>query len=1496
MKMQFKNNSKKSSWYRKFDRKHRFRLNRSLGSVGFEFYRLINEANGESLHIERYLFDRFRSGVVEVQRLLKVGSPEKAPTTKKPNSIDIKVEFKGQTFFKIAVGGVDPDRLIIAPISGAVGQIVQGELEYEGNFGVATEALSTLEELLFCDDLDHPNDVLGRIISYHRLFQASFVPGSESITSDLSLRKNFLSSYEPFVPVLGRGQLKLSNQISTSPATTPKPSTGAGEDGDADRNFQSKLADRDLEAGYQVDYGLLFNKGTNRQLQHGKTLPKSDKNRPTKKVGDWFPLNFATGEVKSFGSGVFKSEHTTAEMESLRTDFLGGRDNDLYLGFEIIDAVHRSSSGRLRSFRFPLYYMPVEVQESGRNLYLHSKEGNRFYLNHLGLANLVTNFSSVKPGQDPIDAFFKTLLAQKIAVHDRFGRIYISRCLPCDDEVFKATREVLLGQPNENGQGGILAGLKIEGIECDLVRCSLYRSAKNHAPLPAALEADLSQIESIAHQNPRAYGSSLLGRFMNPGRTPSRSSTIVNKGNGSQTNDFVGSDGESARPFSSRIMIPGALPASTGKLLRHLDRHDLVLLEGPPGTGKTFTIMNMVIHCLCTGKRLLVVSDQVAATHALTEKIQEYLLGRDRESAQAKNLDNLWRTAVKLVDDIPSAGEDLGAWIVSLSKMLRTDLVKDVAWPKVPEDALSSVASIDEEISELKHQMAGKLTRRTGDSGQSKRQVAQKHHHDTTVQDIESLVQFVDFFELAKEATSRNEPRDRIIRRFVEHRYKLLSELSNSQYPNLSRLYRVQRPPLKVTSTHLREQYRLVRRLRSIAANLPRSFADLLPLLNGIEGTAIASALRGQWRKTFDEDSSVIVRYWRIARSLVSHPNKLLVHFLLEISEHQLQVLKLYSTCSKGVWHQLITLHDGLKSRSSGDMPSVLEIVERNLRINVERPKTKQGSEAPQGTVSIQDMLSRMKDIQAQRDKLISEVFRGRLGEIAADLFTVKEHQNTSVMTTIANQLEAIKSRTTIETAGPLIADLQKTLLEAFPLWIARKQTVPFLFPTEAESFDLVIVDEATQCRVDDSLPLLYRAKKLMVVGDEKQTVLAKQSVIDDYLFAEFNLEEHLRSTQARAFKGGGSHIFGLVKSIKQASLMLDEHYRCPPDIIEYSNRYVYGSELKTMQWLPPNQPSPVSIDWSERQRSTSGRQQSGRYKGLETAMLDRYLDWVAKEIEAIEQASGRRVNVSTDVALCYFLLKNESYIKDVKTEWLRKLGRGSDVLDGAGAALQGKERDYIFYLWDVNRGNFNSFRQGDEEDKRKGELNVLMSRPKKRAFHYLHKDFGRLDHHRASITDFLWQRLNNSSESVDIKAFEPRRIRPPKDFRPWRRGSGQLIERLLTNTLQTNRADLAKELGLHWHSQQGVVVGDSARKIDLMLSVDLPGGMTKNIAIIDLMSFEFEENVTEQITNYFFQLQRATPKITPIFAFLHELIDCRTKAMRLFIQAMESVRNGPGK
>ena len=481
---------------------------------------------------------------------------------------------------------------------------------------------------------------------------------------------------------------------------------------------------------------------------------------------------------------------------------------------------------------------------------------------------------------------------------------------------------------------------------------------------------------------------------------------------------------------------------------------------------------------------------------------------------------------------------------------------------------------------------------------------------------------------------------------------------------------------------------------------------------------------------------------------------------------------------------------------------------------------------------------------------------------------------------------DSLKQFSSIADSGSVFEEFKQKLFDTFPLWVVRKQTVPFLLPCVEQSFDLVVIDEATQCRVDDAMSLLFRAKKMLVVGDDKQTVLQKDSTIDDYLFRDHELEEHLRSTQARGFKGGGSHIFALVKAIKQAAVLLDEHYRCPADIIEFSNKYVYDNELKVMQWSLPEQPPSVVTDYSEKHIELTKKPTSGKFKGIETQMLDRYLDYVANTIKAIEKTTGKPVNVETDVALCYFLLKNEPYVKAVKDKFLLDLKRGEDVLDGAGAALQGKERDYIFYFWDITRYNLGAFKQGDDADKRKGELNVLMSRPKKKAFHYLHGNFEQLDHNRTNITHYLWRSLLRQQSSIaspkDVQA-EPRR---------------SLLGSLLNFTLEVSNKRSIKEVRQNIRDNnidfsENIVVGDVRRVVDL---IAFPAGATDQaIGVVDLSAFGAEPNVGQWIVDYFFQLKRAAPSIDPVFAFPYELVDENSQTFRALIHRLEHLEMADG-
>jgi hypothetical protein len=60
-------------------------------------------------------------------------------------------------------------------------------------------------------------------------------------------------------------------------------------------------------------------------------------------------------------------------------------------------------------------------------------------------------------------------------------------------------------------------------------------------------------------------------------------------------------------------------------------------------------------------------------------------------------------------------------------------------------------------------------------------------------------------------------------------------------------------------------------------------------------------------------------------------------------------------------------------------------------------------------------------------------------------------------------------------------------LFRVRPVWMVNPEMVSRVFPLRAGLFDLVVFDEASQLPVECALPALYRARRAVVCGDEKQ-------------------------------------------------------------------------------------------------------------------------------------------------------------------------------------------------------------------------------------------------------------------------------------------------------------------------------------------------------------------------------------------------------------------------
>ncbi len=1374
---------------KRFNRANKFKITRIKDDFGFHVYVLENTARREKISISRFIFDRFRSALKTIEKSWQI---RKLPP-------ETKVFYRSEVHFIIAKKLNENQQYLI--------QQIDHKGDNTGYVSFDIDAVTALNKLLYHHKLFHPNDLLNRLIEYHKIFRFSFSENTDSITSRLAIKNDLLCSLESYKK---KPRPRFASKIIPFIGNAPPPSIPTAMPEVKQQNFfKSRLAEKAMAKPAAVNYEQLFDP------EEKAPEPEPAKGAKTNQQRILLPLH--AQDVKNFTELPFRCEFTTGDFSDF-LQFIGSdHHGEFLLGFEIIDCLFKQA-GSTKTFKFPLYYMKVTLKESGKEIIVEPVEDGVFYLNHLALANLVDKFSKSKSA-DNINKFFRTLLAQHMTVDDKPTRIYLSRMLPVNEEIFAQVRKILFGAPDERGKGGILFDLTTVGAEIDLDSVFLYRSAKVQSLVALSLEHDLNEILTIAYEHPQRFYRSNLGNFLSP-------------------ETYVPVDGS----YAERAWVPKVLPKSFAALLEKLDEHNFLLIEGPPGTGKTHSILNLLIHSICVRKKVLIVSDQHSAIHALLEPLKDFA---HRGSSDTQNITNIIAQSIKVVDEIPATDGTLSAWAACLKKILVNNKLVERSVEDAP-DYEAQIKQIDNDIKILKDRLQEKISK----------DLSPRNYHESTVKDIESILSFIRFCGYSRRGgknRERNTWNRKLIKEFISLRGELL------KFGSLYRFFRFQ----GTLSEYNQEMLMTREFVNKMLKIKPKNARQLNIVYERKLDNAVTAYFSKEWQRAFPMHRSKLAQAFRYFTALIRHPLTGRLKKIRRVLNNQLALLQ---TADSKVIFQMNKIHHYL--RAGKDQVSCLahEIFTKNEDA-MDKRKRKETE------VSAQEILQIMEQRQEERDRIVKMRFLLNLTEIASKAQQSEGHGKSDPLTTIAALCDNLGSYDSLEMALPVLNDLKEKLMQVFPIWICRKQTVPFLFPCAENIFDLVIVDEATQCRVDDALPLLFRAAKLLVVGDDKQTVLAKNSALDDYLFKEFGLDEHLRKTQGQALKGGGSHIFGLIKQIKQAALMLDEHYRCPPGIIAYSNHYVYHNDLKMMQWGGRDA---VVIDYSEEHAESSTRQTRGAYKGIETDMVDRFLTFVADTIKKIEVEEKIKINTEKDVALCYFLLKNEPYIKAKKSDFLHRLDRGNDILDGAGAALQGKERDYIFYLWDINRSNMMAFRQGDEEDKRKGELNVLMSRPKKRAYHYLHKGFAGLKHSSATISDYLWKAYRQQQQVKERKAFIPRAQNPAPGFTPWRRYSGQLIEKILAENIKH------PDLKVHY----SINIGDPAFCIDLVLEAG-----ANSIGIVDISRFTEESNPAESLIAYYFQIKRATPSITPWFTFIRDIASYRDRELRALAKVIERIK-----
>jgi len=134
---------------------------------------------------------------------------------------------------------------------------------------------------------------------------------------------------------------------------------------------------------------------------------------------------------------------------------------------------------------------------------------------------------------------------------------------------------------------------------------------------------------------------------------------------------------------------------------------------------------------------------------------------------------------------------------------------------------------------------------------------------------------------------------------------------------------------------------------------------------------------------------------------------------------------------------------------------------------------------------------------------------------------------------------------------------------DAVPVWIMPLSRLVENFDFSEPRFDVVIIDEASQCDVM-ALMALAIARKVVVVGDDKQVsptaVGQKIDIIDNLI------KLHLDGIPNAVLYDGKMSIYDLAKQSFSGLICLLEHFRCVPDIIQFSNHLSYDGTIKPLR------------------------------------------------------------------------------------------------------------------------------------------------------------------------------------------------------------------------------------------------------------------------------------------------------------------------------------------
>ena len=280
-------------------------------------------------------------------------------------------------------------------------------------------------------------------------------------------------------------------------------------------------------------------------------------------------------------------------------------------------------------------------------------------------------------------------------------------------------------------------------------------------------------------------------------------------------------------------------------------------------------------------------------------------------------------------------------------------------------------------------------------------------------------------------------------------------------------------------------------------------------------------------------------------------------------------------------------------------------------------------------------------------------------------------------------------------------------LMEAFPCWCVTTYAASGSLPIKPGLFDVAIIDEASQCDIASCFPILFRAKKAVIVGDDKQ--LSHLSFLEKAKEQSFLSQYNIPDKYQLMWRFRTNSMFDLANYYSTNPVLLDEHFRSYYPIIQFSNQEFYGNRIRIMT------KDSGTNDVLELHHVTDGKVDSDATRNMPE--VEAVIKRIHELILADEDNEENPVSIGV---VSPFRGQVDLISKAIRQVLTETTIRKHQIEVGTAHTFQGDERDVMIFSLAIAD---NSFAQSLTFLQKPNLFNVAITRARKKLITFISKD-----------------------------------------------------------------------------------------------------------------------------------------------------------------------------